>query len=109
VEPLSSYENSAAGRYHLQLAAGSTAVDDVIEELGHEPNGYFWQGVAELLAPDLASDVDYDSEGDTFVAFGADQDVMADLGTRMAAVANDAVRLRALVTEAEADGFEFDD
>jgi hypothetical protein len=31
------------------LVAGTTDVDDVIEALGHEPNGYFWEGVAQLL------------------------------------------------------------
>ncbi|WP_425553534.1 hypothetical protein [Dactylosporangium salmoneum] len=40
------------------LDAGTTDADEVIEELGHEPNGYFWDSIAQLLvdaeAPYLA-------------------------------------------------------
>ncbi len=41
--------DSAPGEYSLLLDAGTTQVDDVIEELGHTPNGYFWEGIARLL------------------------------------------------------------
>lgn len=40
---------TAPGEYSLWLEAGTTDVDDVISELGHEPNGYFWEGIVELL------------------------------------------------------------
>ncbi|MFI7075140.1 hypothetical protein [Micromonospora sediminicola] len=29
------------GQYSLLLDAGTTPVDALVEELGHEPNGYF--------------------------------------------------------------------
>ncbi|MFD2765897.1 Imm51 family immunity protein [Micromonospora eburnea] len=101
------------GNYSLLLDAGTTTVDEVIEELGHEPNGYFWEGVAQLLvsteAPDLAARFDYDPEGGMFCAYGTDRPALEELAARMAAVATDADRVRQLVATAAANGFEFDD
>jgi Immunity protein 51 len=101
------------GKYALLLDAGTTQVHDVIEELGHEPNGYFWVGVAQLLvnteAPTLEGRVSYDPEGGMFCAFGRDRTALEELATRMAAVTTDSDRMRQLVAAAEADGFELDD
>ncbi|WP_214103589.1 immunity 51 family protein [Acrocarpospora catenulata] len=104
---------STPGKYSLLLDAGTTQVDDVVEELGHEPNGYFWEGVAQVLvsteAPGLEGRFSYDPEGGMFCAYGKDRSALEELATRMAAVAADADRMRRLVADAEADGFEFDD
>jgi len=104
---------STPGTYSLLLDAGTTQVDDVIEELGHEPNGYFWEGVAQVLvsteAPALEGRFSYDPEGDMFCAHGSDRTALEELATRMAAVATDADRMRQLIAAAEADGIEFDD
>ncbi|MEU6424619.1 Imm51 family immunity protein [Microbispora sp. NPDC046973] len=112
MQPLRLIE-SAPEEYSLLLDAGSTQVDDVIEELGHTPNGYFWEGVAQLLvsteAPALEGRFSYDPEGGMFCAYGKDRGALEELGTRMAAVAADADRMRRLVADAEAGGFEFDD
>ncbi|WP_239170741.1 Imm51 family immunity protein [Actinoplanes xinjiangensis] len=63
-------EPTESGGYSLWLEAGTTDVDDVIRELGHEANGYFWEGVAELLvaseAPSLAGRFSPDPEGGAF-------------------------------------------
>ncbi|MEV4298746.1 Imm51 family immunity protein [Microbispora rosea] len=103
----------APGKYSLLLDAGTTQVDDVIEELGHTPNGYFWEGVAQLLvsteSPVLSGRFSYDPESGMFCAYGGDRSALEELGTRMAAIAADADRMRRLVADAEADGFEFDD
>ncbi len=97
----------------MLLDAGTTQVDDVIEELGHEPNGYFWEGVAQVLvsteAPALEGRFSYDPEGYMFCAHGSDRTALEELATRMAAVATDADRMRQLIAAAEADGIEFDD
>lgn len=112
MEPLRPVELTP-GEYTLMLNAGSTDVDDVIEELGHEPNGYFWEGIAQLLvsaeAPALEGRFYYSSEGGMFCAVGTDRDALDELAIRMSAVATDAERMRKMVTSAEADGFEFDD
>lgn len=101
------------GTHMLVLDAGTTAVDDVVDELGHTPNGYFWEGAAQLLvateAPDLDGRFEYDPEADTFVAHGTDLAALERLGALISAVANDPGRLRRLVALAEQRGFEFDD
>lgn len=43
-----------------------TPVDKEIVLAGHEPNGYFWDGVTTFLRPDLAERLDLDSEGGMF-------------------------------------------
>jgi hypothetical protein len=112
VTPLKIVE-TRPGNLSLLLNAGSTAVDDTVDELGHEANGYFWEGVAQLLvateAPELEGRFEYDPEGGMFVAFGVDRPALEQLGTLMASVANDPERLRAIVALARARGFEFDD
>ena len=101
------------GKFSLLLNAGTTAVDDLIEELGHEPGGYFWEGVAQLLvqteAPELDGRFGYDPEASMFCAYGEDRGALEQLGALMAAVANDPDRARRLVELAAAEGFEFDD
>lgn len=110
--PLTLIETDA-GEYSLLLNAGDTSVDGLIEELGHVPNGYFWEGVAELLVRHEATALDgrfgYDPEAGMFCAYGTDHAALEELGARMAAVANDPDRLRELMSLAAATGFEFDD
>ncbi|MEV6930820.1 Imm51 family immunity protein [Dactylosporangium sp. NPDC051485] len=112
MEPLKMLETQP-GKHSLLLNAGSTAVDEVVEELGHEANGYFWEGVAQLLvateAPDLEGRFNYDPEGGMFVAYGADRPALERLGALMSQVANDADRVRRLVALANERGYEFDD
>ena len=112
VEPMELLELSP-DNYYLTLDAGTTDVDDVVEELGHEPNGYFWEGIAQLIvaseASALAGRFSYDPEGGMFCAYGSDRGALEELATRMTAVATDAERVRRLVALAEATGFEFDD
>jgi hypothetical protein len=101
------------GRFSLLLNAGYTDVDGLIEELGHTPNGYFWEGVARLLVRTKASELDgrfsYDPEAGMFCAYGEDRGALEELGRLMAAVATDGARMRTLVAQAKAKGFEFDD
>ena len=95
------------------LDAGTTPVDDLVEELGHEPNGYFWEGVAQVLVSTEAQTLDgrftYDHEGGMFCVYGTDRSALEELEARMNVVATDGERMRRLITEAEASGFEFDD
>lgn len=111
LQPLKLIEHE--GRYSLLLNAGDTSVDELIEDLGHEPNGYFWDGVARLLveshAPDLAERFETDPEGGMFAAVGTDKDALIRLGKLLASYANDAAKMRALVADADAAGFDFDD
>jgi hypothetical protein len=111
VDPLSLIETQP-GHFSLLLTA-ITPVDGVISELGHEPNGYFWEGVAQLLvraeAPHLQGRFRYDPEGGMFCAYGTDRGALEELATHLASITTDAGRTRLLVTTAEAEGFAFDD
>jgi hypothetical protein len=104
---------TSSGQFSLLLDAGTTDVDEVIEELDHEPNGYFWEGIAQLLvdteAPHLQGRFECDPEGDMFVAHGTDRPALDELATLLTAVATNADRLRRLVVLAGTRGFEFDD
>ncbi|MGX6603419.1 Imm51 family immunity protein [Micromonosporaceae bacterium Da 78-11] len=112
MEPLEPRELEP-GSYSLWLDAGTTPVDGDVEELGHEPNGYFWEGVARWLvrteAPALDGRFSYDPEAGAFCAYGTDREALADLAGRLNAVTSDGDRLRQLITEAGAEGFDFDD
>lgn len=112
MDPMRLFEFSP-GEYSLSLDTGAATVRDVVDELGHEPNGYFWEGVARRLvsteAPALEGRFDYDSEAGMFCANGTDSGALEELGIRMSAVATDGNRARQLIALAEADGFEFDD
>ncbi|MCO8269582.1 immunity 51 family protein [Actinoplanes sp. TRM 88003] len=112
MDPIKIVETSP-GNFSLLLIAGTTDVDGVIEELGHEPNGYFWEGVAgwvvQTEAPALTDRFKYDPEGGMFVAYGTDRPALEELSVRLTAVASDADRARQLVAAAKESGFEFDD
>jgi Immunity protein 51 len=104
---------TAPGDFSLLLDTGTTAVDSLIQELEHEPNGYFWEGVAELLvrteAPELDGRFSYDPEAGMFCAHGHDRSALENLAALMSPVATDADRLRAVIALASDIGFEFDD
>ena len=103
---------TAPGSYSLLLDA-LTAVDGAIKEVGHEPNGYFWEGVARYLvhteAPALADRIFYDPEASMFCAYAESRDVLEALAALMRPVTTDAARVRRLVADADAAGFGFDD
>ncbi len=103
----------APGEYSLCLIAGTTDVDGVIGELGHEPNGPFWEGIVELIiateAPGLDGRFQPDPEGDAYVAHSSDRAALDELAELLRAVASDETRLRQLVELAATRGFEFDD
>ncbi len=99
--------------FSLRLECGSTPVDDAINAEGHEPNGYFWQGVAEVVcasrAPQLVEQVEFDPEGSAFFAYASDPDPLRELGELLAEVANDSSVLASVIADARGRGFEFDD
>ncbi|GGV10747.1 hypothetical protein GCM10010182_33580 [Actinomadura cremea] len=101
------------GAFSLLLDAGTTPVDGLVEQLDHEPNGYFWEGVARYLVSTEAGNLEgrfsYDPEGGMFCAYSDDRTALQELAALMSAVANDDDRMRSLITSATAAGFDFDD
>ncbi|GAA1078891.1 MULTISPECIES: Imm51 family immunity protein [Tsukamurella] len=108
IAPLTLVE-TPSGAHSLLLVVGGTPSDGAVVESGHKPNGYFWQGVAERVAPQLVERVSLHSESGMFCARADDRDVLVLLGAKLAPVVNNPARLREVVAAAEADGFEFDD
>lgn len=96
------------GEYSLIFHCGGLPADAAVTASGHEPNGYFWEGIATLLAPDVIEHLDMDSDPDTFRATGLRSD-LEDLRHRLEPVVSSADAVRALLRRAEREGFEFDD
>jgi len=110
--PLKIVETSP-GKLSLLLDVGSTKVEAAIAEHGHEGNGYFWEGIAQLLVATEAHALEgrfaYDPEASMFCAYGTDRAALEELGALMADVANRPDRLAELMRKAEETEFEFDD
>ncbi|MBT0767331.1 hypothetical protein KIH74_00245 [Kineosporia sp. J2-2] len=112
MQPLKLVETTP-GHYSLLLTAGDTPSDTAVDEAGHEPNGYFWEGMAEWLirtrVPELDGRLKFDPEGGMFCAYGTDREALAALGSVMAEVVNAPERIGALIATAEEAGVVFDD
>ncbi|GLY33587.1 Imm51 family immunity protein [Kineosporia sp. NBRC 101731] len=112
MDPLKLIETSP-GNFSLIMNAGDTPADVVVGESGHEPNGYFWDGMAKWLVrtqvPEVEGRVKFDPEAGMFCAYGPDREALAVLGTALAAVVNAPDQLPALIAKGEAEGVDFDD
>jgi immunity protein 51 of polymorphic toxin system len=96
------------GSFSLSFTCGELPADDAVIAADHEPNGYFWEGVAQFLAPDVAAVVEFDSEGSMFCAYG-DRGPLARLQQVLEPCLADPARVRQVIRDATAAGFEFDD
>jgi hypothetical protein len=96
------------GSFSLSFPCGELPVDDAVVAAGHEPNGYFWEGVAQFLAPDLADVVEFDSEGSLFCVRG-DRGPLARLQQVLEPCLSHPDRVTQVISDATAAGFEFDD
>lgn len=111
MEPLKLLETSA-GSFSLTLNADATPSDVValVDELGHAPNGYFWDGVAKtavrVSAPDLEDEFDLDSEAGMFCAYGANREALVRLGALLAPLATRPGPLRELLEQADPSDFD---
>ncbi|HEY8455842.1 MAG TPA: Imm51 family immunity protein [Actinopolymorphaceae bacterium] len=96
------------GEYSLTFACGELPADAAIADAGHEPNGYFWEGIAEFVGGDLFEQLEMDSEAGMFCARGEKDDLVALQSLLEPLLANgDAVR--DVIRRAEGAGFVFDD
>ena len=82
---------------------------EVAEESGHEPGGYFWDGVVRwLIAQGQAPDVSSDPEAGMFSAQGTPQE-LDELMSVLTPYLMEEDKLAALIEEADAAGHDFDD
>lgn len=100
--------NEDEGEYDLSLECGDLPVDDAIRAAGHEPNGYFWEGVAAFLAPDVAKTVEFDSEGDMFAAYADKAGPLEQLKAVIEPLTTDPTRLTTVLADAHAAGHDLD-
>jgi hypothetical protein len=96
------------GQWSLRFYTGELPVDEAVTEAGHEPNGYFWEGIVQFAWPQVADELELDSEAGMFAAYGERGDLEA-LRDALAPVLEDEAAVRDLIERAEADGFELDD
>lgn len=96
------------GSVSLTFYCGELPADGAISAAGHEPNGYFWEGMVQYLAPELAELVELDSEAGMFAAYG-ERPTLEQLQAIIDPYLDDGERVAVAVREAEASGFQFDD
>jgi Immunity protein 51 len=97
-----------AGSSSLLFECGDLPADTAVLAAGHEPNGYYWEGVLRYLAGGLLTQVELDPEAGMFCARG-DRAVLGQLREELEGYLDDPARIVRLVREAEASGFQFDD
>lgn len=96
------------GSTSLTFYCGELPADDAVVAAGHEPNGYFWEGMVQYLAPEFANRVELDSEAGMFCANG-DREVLERLRALINPYLEGGERVGVTVREAESSGFHFDD
>ncbi len=96
------------GEHSLTLDVGGLGADAAVTDSGHEPNGYFWEGLVRFAWPDIAEPLDFDSEAGTFCAVGTPSD-LARLKAALEPVITSPDAVRDIIVRAETSGFEFDD
>ncbi|MFD5615140.1 Imm51 family immunity protein [Kitasatospora sp. NPDC127060] len=97
-----------AGKHSLTFDVGRLAADAAVADAGHEPNGYFWEGLVQFAWPDIAERLDFDSEAGMFCVVGSPSD-LAQLRTALEPVIASPDAVRDIIERAETSGFEFDD
>jgi hypothetical protein len=97
-----------AGSSSLLFKCGDLPADVAVLAAGHEPNGYFWEGVLQHLAGGLLTQVELDPEAGMFCVRG-DRAVLGQLREELEEYLDDPERIARLITEAESSGFQFDD
>lgn len=97
-----------SGTCSLTFYCGELPADGAVAAAGHEPNGYFWEGVATLVAPDLAIRLELDSEAGMFCANGERADLER-LQVLLEPLLESPDAIRTVIERADAEGFGFDD
>lgn len=95
------------GGSSVNFDAGTHPADDAVRAAGHEPNGYFWEGVVRYGFPG-AEELELDSEADMFSVTG-DRAVLERLAPWLDELLAEPAKITDLIGRAEAEGFEFDD
>lgn len=108
---LTIHDNGDAGM--SLTCALDTQVDELVIAAGHEPNGYFWEGIAESLirteAPVFEGLYDFDSEGGLFCVVSEHREVLEGIELLMSRTMSEPGRFAEVFLRANEMGIEFDD
>jgi hypothetical protein len=96
------------GQWSLTFYTGELPADAAVQASGHEPNGYFWEGIVQYAWPRIADRLEFDSEAGMFAVYGEQADLEA-IREAMTPVITNPATVRDLIDRADASGFEFDD
>jgi hypothetical protein len=97
-----------AGIYALTFSCADLPSSAVVAAAGHDPSGYFWEGIATLIAPEIVALLELDSDTDTFRATGL-RDDLEELRNKLEPVISRPDATRAALRRADAEGFELHD
>ncbi|MFJ1560716.1 Imm51 family immunity protein [Streptomyces mirabilis] len=82
----------------------------VLQAAGREGNGYTWEGIARLLVtrdmPDVADQLEHDSESGMFAVYSSDREVLEALGVLMSDLYRSPERLAAFLASVDPDLFD---
>jgi hypothetical protein len=94
--------------HSLTFDTGVLAADPAVAAAGHEPNGYFWEGLVQFAWPEIAERLEFDSEAGMFCAIGGQED-LARLRAAVEPVIASPDAVRDIIARAQSAGVEFDD
>lgn len=90
-----------------------TGVDELVIAAGHEPNGHFWEGIAESLirteAPVFSGLYEFDSEAGLFCVLSEHREVLEGIELLMTRTMNEPERFAEVFLRANEMGIRFDD
>lgn len=98
----------AQSRHYLTFDCGEPDQLRALSPTDYEPNGSFWEGVVQFLAPDLVEEVELDSEGSAFFAYGH-RTALEGIQAVVEPLLADPSKLLPIVAAAEAAGVELED
>lgn len=96
----------AAGTSALTFDCGRLPAEAAVAACGHEPDGYFWEGVVRYLAGGLAAQLDLAPQAGMFCARG-DRALLLQLCDQLEEYLEHPELTARLIKTAEAAGFRF--
>lgn len=102
--------NEHQGKYSLTFYVEMSQVDDVIEDAEHDPNGHFWETLADYVVEsrEIPGDFEFDSEADMMAIHGAKKDLET-LRDEFLPYITSPRKMRGLLVEIDEEGLDLDE
>ena len=105
--------SSTDGKWGLAFDVIDADTVSVIREAKHNPSGYFWHGVAELVVqsevPSLDGNIQYDPDGQGFYAYSSDRSALTTLANHLTRLASQPKAMTELLLLSKNTGYIFND